>query len=78
MITEGYKSNFETLKRAADDGNLAIMDCQDKVTGEQVIVICAVGFDGVEYQLVPLAKMFNGNPFDELNPPLPDGGYANL
>lgn len=75
MIAEGYRTNFETLERASADGNLTIMDCQDKATGKQVIVICAVNYDGEEYQMVPLAKMFDGNPYDELNPPNPDGGY---
>lgn len=69
MIAEGYKTNFETLQRAADDGNLALMECQDKATGKPVIVICAVNFNGEEYEMVPLSKMFDGNPYDELNPP---------
>lgn len=77
MIAEGHKANFETLKQAAEDGNLAIMDCQDKETGKQVIVICAVGFDGDEYTMVPLAKMFDGDPYEELNPPGTESGYAD-
>lgn len=69
-IQNGYKANFETLKRAAHDGDLALMECADKVTGKTVVVICAVGRGRVagEYVFSPLAKMFDGNPYDELNP----------
>lgn len=68
-IAKGYQANFETLKRAARDGALCIMECTDAKTGKPVITICAAGFDGKEYQMTPLAKMFDGNPYEELLPP---------
>lgn len=77
-IKKGYKQNFETLLQAAKHGHLAILDCQDKKTGKPVVAIVAVNFDGKEYSFAPLAKMFDGNPYEELNPPSPDapGGYV--
>lgn len=69
MIAEGYKTNFETIQRAAKNNDLALMECQDKSTGKPVMVICAVHFDGEEYNFSPLAKMFDGNPYEELIPP---------
>lgn len=69
MISEGYKANFETLNRAADNGHLALVECRDKKTGKPVLAVCAMGWDGNEYQIVPLAKMFDGNPYEELDPP---------
>ncbi len=73
-ISKGYKSNFETLKRAHNDGRLALMECQDKKTKKKVYVICAVSSDpegGEAVDMVPLAKLFDGNPYGELNPPDP-------
>ena len=69
MIQEGYKTNFETLKRAAAAGDLALVECRDKETGKPVIAVCAVSRIGDDYVFVPLAKMFDGNPYDELEPP---------
>jgi len=71
MITKGYKANFETLQNACRSGDLALLDCTDKKTGKPVMVICAVGFDREkdEYIMTPIAKMFDGNPYEEINPP---------
>lgn len=69
-IANGYKANFETLQRAIKDGAALLMECYDATTGKPVIAICAANFDGKEYQMVPLAKMFDGNPYEELIPPM--------
>lgn len=65
----GYKNNFETLGKAFDNGDVCLMECTDKLTKEKVAVICAIfkDADGM-INTVPLAKMFNGNPYDELIP----------
>ena len=68
-IATGYKSNLNTLVRAANDGNLALVECTDQATGNTVITVCAMSFDGDEYTMVPLAKMFDGDPYVELYPP---------
>ena len=68
-IPKGHKNNFETLKKAAVNGDLALMECTDKNTGKKVNVICAVQWENEEYNFIPLAKMFNGNPYEELLPP---------
>jgi len=69
-ISEGYKANFETLLRAVGNGDAILFECQDKNTGNTVIAICAVSVDEEGMVSVsPLARMFDGNPFDELLPP---------
>jgi hypothetical protein len=68
-ISEGYKANFDTLLRAAKAGDLALMECTDKATGKTVIAVCAVGRDKGEYVFSPVAKLFDGDPYSELNPP---------
>ena len=42
-IPDHARTNFNTLLRAAGDGNLALMECLDAVTGERRYVLCAVG-----------------------------------
>jgi len=73
-IVQAHKPNFDTLKRAFNDGAVALMDCTEKATGEHVAVICAVTFDGKEYEFTPFARFFNGNPYDILVPPMAGKG----
>lgn len=68
-IKTGYQINFQTLLRAAKAGDLAIMECTDKKTGKPVITVCCVSYEGNEYDFTPIAKMFDGNPYEELEPP---------
>jgi hypothetical protein len=75
-LPKGHKANFDTLKRAFEAGHVALLDCRDKKTGKPVAVIVALQQeeDG-EIGLVPFARLFDGNPYEELDPPDPKGGY---
>lgn len=68
-IPDHLTSNFKTLLRAADDGNLALMECQDAATGEARYVICAVGRDGDDYIMTPFGHLAEGNPYEAYLPP---------
>lgn len=70
MISDGYKHNFEMLCKAIKYKDAALIECQDAVTKEPVIVIAAMqqNNDGT-ITAVPFAKMFDGNPYEELIPP---------
>jgi len=72
MIAPGYKANFQTLKRAAVNGDLALMECRDAKTDLPVMVVCAVQRLGDDFQFVPVAKLFSGNPYEEVLPPSRD------
>jgi hypothetical protein len=72
-----HKPNFETLQEAFANGDVALMECQVKATGQPMAVIVAVNRDGEDFSFVPVAMMFNGNPYELLNPPNPDGGFHN-
>ncbi len=75
-LAPGHKTNFETLQQAFDAGEVALMECQLSATGEAVAVICAANrHRNGEVEFVPFATMFNGNPYDMLNPPNQDGGF---
>lgn len=76
-IQESYKHNFSLILKAAKYGDLCLLDCQDKATGKTARVVCAVQRNETECIMVPLAKLFDGNPYDELNPPNPEGGYID-
>ena len=76
-IVQGHKRNFDTLRRAFADGKVALLECRLRSTGEPVAVVSAVTFDGKEYAFTPFAMFFNGNPFELLDPPNPEGGFHN-
>ena len=68
-ISKGYEANFQTLDRAFKEGQVCLLECRDKVTKTKVYVICAINMVAGEYEMIPMAKMFDGNPYDELDPP---------
>ena len=45
------------------------MECRDAATGQPVFALCAVNYTGETVDLAPLAKLFAGNPYEELVPP---------
>lgn len=73
MAIPDYMShNFQTLMDAArDHRRLALVECTDKATGKPVMAICVVNYDDFDnVDLIPIAKMFDTDPFEELNPPI--------
>ena len=74
-IVQQHSRNFETLREAFLNRDAALLECQLKTTGELVAVVVAVNRDADEFAFVPIAMMFNGNPYECLNPPNPDGGF---
>ncbi len=72
-IPDYARTNFNTLLRAASDGNLALMECLDAETGKPRYVICAVGRaeDG-DYMMTPFGHLADQDPYDAYLPPDPD------
>jgi Family of unknown function (DUF6117) len=69
-LSAGDRANFDTLLRAVRAGYAAVVACSTLGSGETVSVICAVQLTaGGEVELVPLAQLFRGNPYDLLQPP---------
>jgi len=68
-IPEPYRRNFDTLLRAAVDGNLALLECRDAVSGVPRYVLCAVGHDGGAFLMTPFGHLHDGNPYDAYLPP---------
>ena len=72
MINKAHQHNFETLLRAADNGDLCLLECTDWATGKPVMAVCAVQQDDDELMFVPIAKLFDGDPYKEIAPPSTD------
>lgn len=64
MIPDHIRANFQTLMRAAENGDLALMECADAETAAPRYVICAVGHDGGEYLFTPFGHLAEGNPYE--------------
>lgn len=74
-------ANFETLQRAVRGGNVCLMECRDRESGELIDAICMVNRgEGGTMTMLPVAVMPRspeGPLFDRLVPPLegePDAG----
>jgi len=71
-MNEAIKQNFGALLTAVRNGDACLVECTDAKTGEIVVAVCAVEEHEDEYRIIPLAKMFNGDPYEELIPPYSD------
>jgi hypothetical protein len=69
MLSPGAKINLMTIIQAAKADHLALMECRDKITGEIVAVVCAVNEVDGEFEMVPMARLFDRNPYEVLEPP---------
>lgn len=76
-IPDHARTNFNTLLRAAADGNLALMECADTLTGEPRYVIAAVGRDHRGIVMTPFGHLAKGNPYDAYLPPTENGADDN-
>lgn len=65
------KHNFEELKRAFANGDVALVDTFDVKDQKQVAMICIVERDGKEYELTPVAALvdYDENVFARYQPP---------
>ena len=68
-LKEGDRTNFETLTHTFAQRDIALVECTDAKAGEYVAVLCVVQFVDGQYEFVPLARPFMGNPCEEVNPP---------
>ena len=68
-IPDAHARNFETLLQAARNGDLALMECTDAMTGVPRYVICAVGRVDGDYVMTPFGHLHDGNPYDAYLPP---------
>lgn len=72
MIPDHMRSNFNTLIRAAENGDLALIESKDAATGEQRFLIAAMHKDGDDIVVVPFGHMATGNPYEQYVDPTQD------
>ncbi|TYR33432.1 hypothetical protein FY036_07540 [Mesorhizobium microcysteis] len=68
-IPDHASANFRTMLRAAENDDLALLECSDAITGQPRYVICTVSFDGEEYLFTPFGHLADGNPYEAYVPP---------
>jgi hypothetical protein len=68
-IPDHARANFETLLKAAQAGDLALMECTEVASGETRYVLCAVGRDADDYVMTPFGHLASGNPYEAYIPP---------
>lgn len=71
-LRDGDKTNFETLCKAIMAGQCALVQSTDKATGEYRALLVAMNRHGDETEMVPLAQMVVGNPYDDYTDPIAD------
>jgi len=72
-IPNPIKTNFHTLSKAFENGDIALLECQDSNTGEPAYAICAINIlrqadREPEIEIVPLGLMFKSDPYEMLIP----------
>lgn len=68
-IPKWARQNFQQMLKAASNDHLALLSCKSKATGEPVYAICMVNRVNGEFEFMPVARLFEGNPFEMLEPP---------
>lgn len=74
-FVDGFRANFNELDRAFRNGHVALVECRNAKAKRKLAVICALGHTGEEIDMVPFATMIEGNPYEKIEPPNPEGGF---
>ena len=67
-VPAGHRANLETIYRAARNNDLAVMEVSRKGSSVPAHLLVAVARDGDEFNITPLAQLFDGNPFEQFTP----------
>ena len=68
-IPDHARTNFEILLKAAEAGDLALMECTEVASGETRYVLCAVGRDNDAFVMTPFGHLAPSNPYEAYIPP---------
>jgi Family of unknown function (DUF6117) len=72
-IPDSIKTNFHTLGKAFEKGDIALLECRDRSTGEPEYAICAINIRRQadrepEIEMVAFGLMFSSDPYEALIP----------
>lgn len=69
-IPAPIRTNFQTLLRAAQNGDLALLECTDAENGQVRYVVCAIARDGETFLITPFGHMISDrDPYSAYIPP---------
>jgi hypothetical protein len=69
-LLAGYRKNFETLKRAYNEGALALVSAIRKSDNRPVALVCGIQTNQDQTLTpIPFAVMVEGNPFELFHDP---------
>jgi hypothetical protein len=74
-LTSAQITNFNTMLRAAHDGDLALVECRRSRDEAITAVLCAVAYDGDGICLTPLAEIVADDALEMYDPPSSAGGF---
>lgn len=69
MISKRANLQFSTLLAAAQHKSLCVAECFSIKTGKKEYVLCSHHLENGAVVYNPLAKLFQGNPHNEVTPP---------
>jgi hypothetical protein len=73
---QAHVDTLQTILAAAKNDDLAVTECRDRTTGASVLVLVAISSvpgDVEQIRVIPLARFFDGDPYEQLEPPNLDG-----
>jgi uncharacterized protein DUF6117 len=73
-IPDAIRTNFCTLAKAFENGDVALLECRSRADGGPAYAICAINLSRQtdrepEIEMVPLGLMFSDHPYEILDPP---------
>jgi len=68
-ISNRAKLTFDNIVISAQENRLCVAACTERRTGRKVYVVCESYVEDGATQFVPLARLFSGNPHNEITPP---------
>ena len=74
-VCKAHAAKLETLQRAFRDDAVCLIEVQMVETGEVHACLATVTQDGEESIITPFCIFLNGDPYAQLRPPNPEGGF---
>lgn len=60
---------FRNLTACAREHTLVLAECEDVRTGKKAYVVCEQFSDHGSVRYTPIARLFDGNPYNDITPP---------
>ncbi|MCI0665680.1 MAG: DUF6117 family protein [Acidobacteria bacterium] len=73
-IPDVIRTNFQTVAKAFENGDIALLECRNRNNGEPAYALCAINLirqadREPEIEMVPFGLIFIDDPYEMLIPP---------